>query len=312
MSKRSLNVVIPTLRKDIIIGENKYGSELWFDFNPEFEDDQIYQMFVAKEPPQDSVTQMVNWHDNPWFPEVLRRDREDLMRRDPDEAAHIYDGTLRQTVEGAIYKRELLTAEVENRITRVPYDAQKPVFTLWDIGPAHTAIWFAQSFPYEFHVIDYLQGELQSLAYYMKALQEKPYTYGGHTLPWDAESPDYSGRSVKKQMQGVFGDNRVRCAAQLKINDGIAAARTIFAKCIIDRERCAEGLRALRCYQYEYDKELRTYKRIPLHDWASHPADAFRTLAVSIQDLGSEKKQEAVAVRVGPRAWGASDGAWME
>src|SRR5271166_6856410 len=55
MSKRSLNVVFPTLRRDIVISDKKYGSELWFDFNPEFEDDEVYKLFaVDRNRPQDS------------------------------------------------------------------------------------------------------------------------------------------------------------------------------------------------------------------------------------------------------------------
>ncbi len=210
MSKRSLNVVIPTLRKDIIIGERQYGSELWFDFNPQFETDEIYKMFVEKEPPRDSVVQRVNWHDNPWFPEVLRREREDLMRRDPDEAEHVYEGALRSTVEGAIYKKEIAAAEAAGRFARVPYDPTKPAATFWDIGPAHTRIWVAQSFPMEYRIIDYVSGELESLAYYVKELHERPYFYARHNLPWDARARELgSGRSIEEQLKEAFGKDRV-------------------------------------------------------------------------------------------------------
>jgi len=280
MSKRSLNVVFPTLRRDITIGEKKYGSELWFDFNPEFEDDEIYKLFaVEANRPQDSQVTFINWHDNPFFPEVLKKEREDLLRRDPDECQHIYEGTTRSTVEGAIYKKELQRAEIDGRLTgRVPYDPTKPVNTFWDIGPAHTRIWFAQSFPMEFRIIDYVAGELESLAFYVKQLQEREYHYGVHTLPWDGAARELgSGRSIEEQLQGMFGKDRVRCAKQLSIEDGIAAVRAIFSKCYFDNERCnfilpatkqLVGLRGLRCYQYEFDKDLRTYSRKPLHDWA--------------------------------------------
>jgi hypothetical protein len=171
---------------------------------------------------------------------------------------------------------------------RVPHDPSKTVETFWDIGPAHTRIWLAQSFPFEFRIIDYISGELEALSYYTKQLQERPYTYGRHVLPWDGIAKELgSGRSIQEQLQEVFGKDRVYCARQLSIEDGIAAVRAIFPKCYFDSARCKDGLRALRCYQYEFDKDLRTYSRKPLHDWASHDADAFRTLAVSIRE---EKK----------------------
>lgn len=307
MSKRSLNVVFPTLRRDIVIGENKYGSELWFDFNPEFEDDEVYKLFAVKaNRPQDSQVSFVNWHDNPFFPEVLRKEREDLMRRDPEECEHVYEGACRSAVEGAIYKKEILEAERSGRLAaRVPYDPTRNVETFWDIGPAHTRIWLAQTFPFEFRIIDYISGELESLAYYTKELKERPYTYGMHTLPWDGRARELgSGRSIEEQLQSVFGKDRVRCARVMSVEDGIAAVRAIFPKCWFDNSNCKDGLRGLRCYQYEYDKDLRTYKRNPLHDWASHDADAFRTLATMIREEQKPKPKALPSRAAAGIRWG--------
>jgi len=327
MSKRSLNVVFPTLRRDIVIGEKKYGSELWFDFNPEFEDDEVYKLFaIEQNRPQGAECVFVNWHDNPFFPDVLKKERDDLMRRDPDECQHVYEGTTRSTVEGAIYKKELQRAEQEGRLTsRVPYDPTKPVDTFWDIGPAHTRIWLAQSFPMEYRIIDYIAGELESLSFYVKQLQEREYHYGVHTLPWDGAARELgSGRSIQEQLRGVFGKDRVRCAKQLSVEDGIAAVRAIFSKCFFDGEKCnfilpatkqQVGIRGLRCYQYEYDQELRTYSRKPLHDWSSHDADAFRTLAVSIREADREDSSDTQRKKFyGEEVlvpFGRTDGAWM-
>lgn len=320
MSKRSLGVVFPTLRQDIAIGEKKYGSELWFDFNPEFEDNEIYKIFVTGPTPSDSQITFINWHDNPFFPEVLQKERDDLMRRDPDECEHVYGGTCRSAVEGAIYKKELQQAEKDGRLSgRVPWDSTKPVQTFWDIGPAHTRIWFAQSFPFEFRIIDHVAGELESLAYYVKQLQERPYSYGMHTLPWDGAAKELgSGRSIQEQLRDIFGKDRVRCGKQLKLEDRIAAVRAILPRCHFDGEKCRTamldgqefGIRGLRCYQYEYDKDLRTFSRKPLHDWASHDADAFGVLAVSIKEEEPPKTPDTPRGR--PSFGGRGDGAWME
>lgn len=300
MSKRSLNVVIPTLRKDIIVGDKQYGSELWFDFNPQFETDEIYKMFVVGQQPHDSIVRKVNWNDNPWFPAVLQREREDLIRRDPDEAAHVYDGLLRTTVEGAIYKKEIQAAEREQRIRRVPWESSHPVNTYWDLGFGDTnSIWFAQSIGFEFRVIDYYAGELQGLAHYIKVLKEKPYAYGQHWLPWDGAARELgTGRSIQEQLAEHFGKASVKCTKKLTVEDGIAAVRAIFPKCWFDAEKCESevsptirsGLRGLRCYEFEYDKDLRTFGQHPLHNWASHPADAFRTMAVSIREEQKPKE----------------------
>jgi phage terminase large subunit len=315
MSKRSLNVVFPTIRQDIVISDKTYQSELWFDFNPVFEQDEIYKMFaIEKNRPQSSIAEFINWHDNPFFPEVLRKEREDLLRRDPDEAQHVYEGTCRSAVEGAIYKKEMAAAEKEGRLTgRVPWESTQPVLSFWDIGPAHTRIWLAQSIGFEFRIIDYIGGEMESLPWYVKELQNRPYSYAMHTLPWDGAAKELgSGRSIQEQLQNTFGKDRVRCAKQLSVEDGIAAVRAILPKCYFDHEKCRQilpngqeiGIRGLRCYQYEYDKDLHTYKKNPLHDWASHDADAFRTLAVMIREPNPPKPKPTPSLPARGIRWG--------
>jgi phage terminase large subunit len=63
--------------------------------------------------------------------------------------------------------------------------------------------------------------------------------------------------------------------------DGINAARQTIPLTYFDAARCAKGLEALREYKAEWDDDLRTFKRQPKHDWASHAADAFRYLSMA-------------------------------
>ena len=65
------------------------------------------------------------------------------------------------------------------------------------------------------------------------------------------------------------------------LQDGINAARLTIPVVRFDAAKCARGIDALKSYQAEWSEELRTYKKTPLHDWASHGADAFRYLAMS-------------------------------
>ena len=41
------------------------------------------------------------------------------------------------------------------------------------------------------------------------------------------------------------------------------------------------GIECLRSYCAEWDEQLRTFRKTPKHDWASHGADAFRYLSMS-------------------------------
>jgi hypothetical protein len=45
---------------------------------------------------------------------------------------------------------------------------------------------------------------------------------------------------------------------------------------------CARGVDALKLYCADYDDGLRASRPQPVHDWASHAADAFRYLAMTL------------------------------
>ncbi len=274
VSKASWETLIPTIRKD--------GSEIWVTFNPELESDETYRRYVANQP-TGAIVVKVNWSDNPWFPDVLRQEKDDLKARDPDAYLTVWEGHCRQTLDGAVYAAEIRKATEDGRITRVPYDATKPVDTFWDLGRADsTSIWFAQVVGFEYRVIDYYENHGHALGHYLKTLQGKPYIYGTDWLPHDAENELLaSERTIAQQMRAA--GRKVQIAPKIGVADGINAARTIFGQCWFDAERCADGLQCLRHYRYEKDEDLGTYKRTPLHDWASHGADAFRYLALSLQ-----------------------------
>ena len=63
-----------------------------------------------------AVVQKVNWSDNPWFPQVLRDEKDDLKARDMDAYLNVWEGNTRQVLDGAVYATELRKAQEENRI----------------------------------------------------------------------------------------------------------------------------------------------------------------------------------------------------
>jgi phage terminase large subunit len=54
----------------------------------------------------------------------------------------------------------------------------------------------------------------------------------------------------------IAAGRRVRVMPQLKVEQGIQAARTIFGKCYFDAEKRADGIQALRHYRYEVNEKL--------------------------------------------------------
>lgn len=275
-SKQTWEKIIPTIRKE--------GSQIIVTFNPELDTDETYKRFILKPPPSAWV-QKLTWRDNPWFPQVLRDEMEHLKATDYDAYLNVWEGHCRQTLDGAIYAREMRAAMEDGRITKVPYDRAKPVHTFWDLGRRdYTAIWFAQVVGFEFRILAFYQNRGMDLQPYLKELRERAYLYGTCWLPHDADNELLaSRRTIKQQMEDA--GFTVRITPKTAIATGINAARTIFPNCYFDEELCADGLTSLRRYRYGVD-ERGQFTRDPIHDpeGASDGADAFRYLAVSLRE----------------------------
>lgn len=91
LSQNSLDLLRPTLRLDPVKGVHN-GSELWFSWNGRDQKDPVDAFFKAGEAPPDSIMVTANWRDNPWFPEVLEKERLWDLRRDPDKYQHVWEG----------------------------------------------------------------------------------------------------------------------------------------------------------------------------------------------------------------------------
>ena len=291
VSRLSWNVLIPTIRKE--------GSEIWVSFNPELETDETYQRFVAI-PPADCITMKVNWSDNPWFPETLKLEKDSLKLRDEEAYNQVWEGLCRQTVDGAIFAKEMQQAEKEGRICRVAYDATKPVHAVFDLGWSDsTAIWFLQFVGMETRLIRYIEDSQKTISYYLATMQTFGYVYDTIWLPHDAENKTLAaaGRTIDDIVRAA--GYKTRIMPRVPVLDSINAARTIFPTCYFDREHTADGLACLRHYRYEVDPDTGQFSRNPLHDHYSHGADAFRYIALMIKEPPKRKKSAQIAMAAG-------------
>ena len=96
VSQASINTLVPTVRKE--------GSEIWFSWNPSNEKDPVDKMFRGATPPPDAIVRKVTWEDNPWFPEVLRKEMEWDRSRDPEKYAHIWLGEYVRNSEARVFR----------------------------------------------------------------------------------------------------------------------------------------------------------------------------------------------------------------
>jgi len=275
VSKTSWEVLIPTVRKP--------DSEIWITFNPDLDTDETYKRFVVN-PPANAQIRKVNWSDNPWFPDVLKNELEELKSKDQDSYLNIWEGHTRQMLDGAVYANELRKAQEENRIRDFIVDKSIVVNTFWDLGWADmTSIWFVQTIPGgEVRVIDFYQNCQKTIDHYVHVLQDKGYIYKDWWLPHDAENKNMTGKSVKDILQTM--GKPVRITPKLSVADGINAARTLLNRAFIHESNCADGLQNLRHYRYDVDPNTKMFSNTPLHDQHSHAADAWRYVAVGIDE----------------------------
>ena len=94
-SQVSLDILVPTIRAD--------NSEIWFSYNPRFDDDPVHAMFTGDYPPRSLVVD-VQYSDNPWFPDVLREEMEYCKSKDHNKYLHIWQGhTVQQSDEQVMF-----------------------------------------------------------------------------------------------------------------------------------------------------------------------------------------------------------------
>jgi phage terminase large subunit len=187
-------------------------------------------------------------------------------------------------IKGQWYEKELRALKAQKRITRVPVDPALPVDTNWDLGmDDSTAIVFSQTLRTEIRIVDYYEASGEGIPHYAQVLKDRGYTYGEHWAPYDIMVRELGTGKTRFETAGNHGIRFLVCPQQSSVVDGINAVRLLLARCYFDEERTAPLLNALRNYKKQFNQSLKEFTGTPVHDWASHGADAFRTLAVRLQ-----------------------------
>lgn len=203
----------------------------------------------------------------------------------PEQFAQEFECAFDVPALGAIYRTEYSKAREDGRVTAVPTDPALLTHTAWDLGVGDaTTIWFFQVAGSQVRVVDYYEASGVGLPHYVQVLKDRGYTYGQHFAPHDIEVRELGSGKSRREIAAQLGIN-FDVAPKLTLEDGINAARLMFGRCWFDESRCARGLECLQNYRWDYDSRLDEFKTRPVHDWASHGADAFRYLAVSLDKV---------------------------
>jgi len=283
LSGHSLDLLRPTLRKE--------GSELWFSWNPRFKTDPV-DMFFRKNPPEDAVCVQINWSDNPWFPDVLRKEMLHDFAVDEDKAEHIWNGAYGSS-QGAILAKWVNQAEREGRIhDDVEFDPDgAPIEVSSDLGFRDTATWwYWQRKPGGFSLLAYDGDTGLDADDWIPRIQDKVLELGCKAvgkiwLPHDARARTFQSKHTSmERFIKAFGADHIAVVPQSKKLDQISAARAIVPRCEFNKTRCEAGLDGLIAWEFEYNEDTGVFSREPLHNWASHPSDGYAYGAQIMQE----------------------------
>ena len=296
VSNHSWETLIPTIRND--------GSEIWVIFNVKNVTDPTYQRFVATQS-DDIIAKKVSWRDNPFFPEVLNKERIALQQQDTEAYQHIWEGMPDTRRSGAVYAKQLSQAREDGRITSVPYDPTCQVFTAWDLGYGDaTAIWWLQWVGRELRWLEYYENSGEQIDFYAQLIQAKRYNYSKHYLPHDGGHGNIRGDSVSIQLTKL-GLSNIVLPREQDITPGIELLRSTIAFSVFDAAKTVDGLHALENYAYEWKEDRGLFSDKPKHDWTSHGASAARYAAIAARDYASPRiKQTSIKpIRYSNNAW---------
>lgn len=277
ISKNSYDVLLPTIRKP--------GSQIIITFNPELDSDETYQRFIVNTP-KDCIVVKSTYKDNKWMSAEQYALMEDCKSKDPLAYDNIWLGNCRQTVEGAIFAKELSKAEEEGRIGNFPYDSRYPVSTFWDLGWAdNTSIWFLQIINHEFRIIDCYQSQFEKTAHYVEILQRKGYRYDRICLPHDSSNEHANAdRTWLQIVKGSFPNASVYAGKRQRVEMRLEASKNMFPLLRFDKNGTTDGRNALAHYHFAIDPITQRATREPFHGPESNYADAFGYLCLECRE----------------------------
>lgn len=283
LSEHSLEVLTPTIREE--------NSVIIYTYNPELDDDPVHKRF-ALDPQPDVCVVTMNYSDNPWFPEVLEKERQRTYETDQTPGKYkyhwIWEGHTLPAVEGAIFANEVRRLEEEGRVMPLDYDPKGKVHVVMDLGYGVMTAILVQKFASTVQIIGY--RELTHSTYHdlTMDLQKLPYRWGKVFMPHDAahRDPKY-GKSHTEVMEELGWT--VEAVPQIGVENYIEAGRQLFNNVYMDKG-CDGLLRCLKRWRYQVSDTDTGSKKThpPMKDEFSHGAEAFCYTAVVADQMTND------------------------
>ena len=278
------DIVLPTLREE--------DAELWVTWNPARKSSATDRRFRQAAPDPRVKVVEINWRDNPRFPQRLERQRQKWQRDDPDSYGHVWEGEYCSTNKGAYYKSQIDSLRQQGRLGNVAADPTLQARVFVDIGGTGRnadafSMWIVQFVGREIRVLDYYESVGQEVGHHLQWLRGRGWgpERAAIWLPHDGATHDkvfsvsYQSALERAGYSVTVVPNQGKGAAMTRI----LAARRVWPSVWMHAETTRAGLDALAWYHERWDDE-RDVGLGPMHDWASHAADAWGLMAIVAED----------------------------
>jgi len=100
--------LIPTIREE---GEG-WLAENWISYNPESPDSATHKRFVENQS-DDCIVTTINHQDNPWFPDILERQRLEDLKFRPETYEHVWNGAFLTLTDAQVFGGKFAVEEFE-------------------------------------------------------------------------------------------------------------------------------------------------------------------------------------------------------
>lgn len=280
VSEKSWQMLIPTIRKD--------GSEIWVSMNPALDTDPTYKRFLERAD-EDSIVVQMNWRDNPWFNDVLNKERlRDKASLPEEDYLNIWEGKARSSVQGAIYSDEIQRLYQMGRVMDLPADPRLKTHVVLDLGwnDSMFAI-LVQRHLSSLRVVGDLCVDHKTYAWLSTELRKlhPNANWGRMFLPHDGNHGNaFTGMTAKQTMTSMGW--RTAIVPNLPVETGIRQGRMALGQTYVDRG-CTELLESLKRYRRHVNSKTNE-DGTPIHDAYSHGADAWRYTALVAPQMTNE------------------------